>query len=334
MAGSAFINQVFEKAKAHSQRIVLPEGCDERVLEAANIITQKPIAKVTVLGDENKITSWFKEKKYDISSIDVINPETSSISDDYAKVLYEMRKHKGLSLEDAGKLVRQYNYFGTLMVKEGAADGLVSGAAQSTADTVRPALQIIKSANKGESVSSFFVMCVDDVPYIFSDCGLIQEPNAEELSSIAVQSALSAIKLGISPMVAMLSYSTHGSASSPSVDKVIKATELAKKKIAEEHSDKNIIIDGELQLDAAIVPKVAASKCSDSPLEGKARVLIFPDLGAGNIGYKLVQRMAGAEAYGPVLQGLNKPVNDLSRGCSVDDIVGTAAITVLQSLRN
>ncbi|MCF7818723.1 MAG: phosphotransacetylase, partial [Kiritimatiellales bacterium] len=228
--------------------------------------------------------------------------------------------------------VKHVNYFGMMIMQAGEADGLVSGAAHSTADTVRPALQIIKSAKKGSIVSSFFIECVNGTPYIFADCGLVENPDADQLAQIAVQSAHSAIQFNIPPKTAMLSYSTYGSAKNPLVDKVVEATALAKQKVAMESPDKNIIIDGELQVDAAIVPSVAKKKCPDSPLGGEARVLVFPDLNSGNIAYKIVERMAGAEAFGPLLQGLNKPVNDLSRGCSAEDIVGVVAISVLQSL--
>ena len=214
-----------------------------------------------------------------------------------------------------------------MMVQCGDADGLVSGAAHSTADTVRPALQIIK----GSFVSSVFFMCVQDTTYVFSDCALVENPDADQLAQIAVSSGLTALEFGIPGDVALLSYSTKGSASSSLVNKVIEATAKAKEMLAADHSDAPIRLDGELQLDAAIVPKVAGSKAPESELCGEARVIIFPDLNAGNIGYKLVQRLGGAEAYGPMLQGLNKPVNDLSRGCSAEDIVGLAAITAVQA---
>lgn len=332
MSRSAFIQQIIDSAKTHDRNIVLPEGSDERVREAANIIAQEKIAKVTLLGSVEDISAWFKHKGYSQDGITFINPETSEKVQEYADIFYEMRKAKGITPEQALDTVKQVTYFGTMIMQSGDADGMVSGAAHSTADTVRPALQVIKSAKKGGTVSSFFLECVNGVPYVFSDCGLVENPDADQLAQIAVQSANSAIKFDIPPMTAMLSYSTYGSASSPLVEKVQEATKLAKQLVMDEYSDKGIVIDGELQLDAAIVPAVAAKKAPESPLGGNARVLIFPDLNAGNISYKIVERMAGAEAFGPLLQGLNKPVNDLSRGCSVDDIVGVAAITVLQSL--
>ena len=332
MARSTFIQQIIDSAKTHDRNIVLTEGSDERVREAAYIIAQEKIARVTLLGDDAMISAWFEEKGYSLDGITLINPETSDKLQDYADAFFEMRKAKGITPEQALETVKKVSYFGTMIMQSGDADGMVSGAAHSTADTVRPALQVIKAAKKGGTVSSFFLECVNGVPYVFSDCGLVENPDANQLSQIALQSANSALQFEIPPMVAMLSYSTYGSASSPLVEKVQEATKLAKELASNEPAEKGIVVDGELQLDAAIVPSVAASKAPESPLGGNARVLIFPDLNAGNICYKIVQRMAGAEAFGPLLQGLNKPVNDLSRGCSVEDIVGVSAITVLQSL--
>lgn len=320
MSRSAFISDIIEKAKADPRTIVLPEGTDERITEAAKAITAEGIAKVVVLGDAAAAGRAGE-------GVTVINPQSAEKLDEYAQAFYELRKHKGLTPEQAKKtLQNEVNYFGMMMVQCGDADGLVSGAAHSTADTVRPALQIIK----GTFVSSIFFMCVQDITYIFSDCALVENPDADQLARIAVSSGQTALKFGIPGKVAILSYSTRGSASSPLVDKVIAATAKARVLLALESPDAPIQLDGELQLDAAIVPKVAKSKAPDSELEGEARVLIFPDLNAGNIGYKLVQRLGGAEAYGPMLQGLNKPVNDLSRGCSVEDIVGLTAITAVQ----
>ncbi len=331
MGRSTFIQQIIDAAKVKQSNVVLPEGHDERVLEAANIINQESIASITLLGDEQKIAEWFATKGYGLEGITVINPETSERLKVYAADFYELRKAKGITPEQALETVKQLNYFGMMIMQEGDADGLVSGAAHSTADTVRPALQIIKSAKRGATVSSFFIMDVNDKTYVFSDCALVVDPTAEQMADIAVDSALSAIAYDIPPRVALLSYSTRGSGKGEMVDKVAQATELAKKKIAEEYPDHGIVVDGELQADAAIVASVASKKAPDSPLGGEARVLIFPDLNSANIGYKLVQRLADAGAYGPVLQGLNKPVNDLSRGCSVEDIVGTVALTALQA---
>jgi len=305
MSRSAFITDIIEKAKASLRTIVLPEGADERVTEAAKQIAAEGIANVVVLGDES-VAARAGE------GVTVINPETSEKLDEYAQAFYELRKHKGLTLEQAKEtLTQEVNYFGMMMVQSGDADGLVSGAAHSTGDTVRPALQIIK----GSFVSSVMFMCVQGATYIFSDCALVENPDADQLAHIAVSSGLTALKFGIPGDVALLSYSTKGSASSSLVDKVIAATAKAKEMLAADHPEAPIRLDGELQLDAAIVPKVAASKAPESELSGEARVIIFPD----------------AEAYGPMLQGLNKPVNDLSRGCSAEDIVGLTAITAVQA---
>ncbi len=331
MERSIFIQQIIDAAKVRKSNIVLPEGNDERILEAANTINQERIASIILLGDEQQIAEIFSSKGWSLEGIKVINPETSEKLQDYADTFYELRKAKGMTLEQALETVKQFNYFGMMIMHAGEADGLVSGADHSTADTVRPALQIIKSAKKGATVSSFFIMDVNDKTYLFSDCALVENPTSEQLADIAVDSAVSALAYDIPPRVALLSYSTYGSGKSEMVEKVSKAVELAKQKVIEEFSDKDIVIDGELQADSAIVPGVAQKKAPNSPLGGEARVLIFPDLNAANIGYKLVQRLAGAGAYGPILQGLNKPVNDLSRGCSVEDIVGTVALTALQS---
>lgn len=327
MSRSAFITEVIEKARANQRTIVLPEGADERVTEAANAIVAEGIAKVVVLGDDSVAAKVS-------DSVTVVNPATAEKLDAYVQEFYELRKARGMTPEKAKEILQsQVNYFGMMMVQCGDADGLVSGAAHSTADTVRPALQIIKGARKGGMVSSLFFMVCNGTPYIFSDAGLVENPDADQLAQIAVQSAQTALQFELPAKVGMLSYSTKGSANSPLVDKVVEATAKAKELLAgDEFSSLDIELDGEFQLDAAIVPSVAASKAPDSAVAGQARVLIFPDLNAGNIGYKLVQRLGGAEAYGPVLQGLKKPVNDLSRGCSAEDIVGVAAVTAVQSL--
>jgi phosphate acetyltransferase len=334
MERSIFIQQIIDAAKVKQRNIVLPEGSDERVLEAANTINSEGIAKVIVLGDEQQIKDEFSSKGWNIDGITVINPETSDKLQEYADTFFEMRKAKGITPEQALETVKQVSYFGTMIMQSGDADGMVSGAAHSTADTVRPALQVIKAAKKGATVSSFFIMDVDNKTYIFSDCALVVDPTAEQLADIAVDSAISAMAYDIPPKVALLSFSSYGSGGKcPMVEKVQTALVLAKAKIDAEYPDLGIVIDGELQTDSAIVPGVAAKKTPESPLGGDARVLIFPDLNAANIGYKLVQRLAGAGAYGPVLQGLNMPVNDLSRGCYVEDIVGTVALTALQAAK-
>lgn len=328
-----FIDGVIAKAKEARKTIVLPEGEDDRVLEAAFILTREKIAKIVLLGDENEIRAKFAANGWSLDDIELINPKTSERLAKYADLFYELRKEKGVSREDALKTAQSANYFGTLMIKAGDADGMVSGAAHSTADTVRPALQIVKSARKDMDVSSFFFMSKDDKTFIFSDCGLTPCPDERGLANIAIQSAQTAVKFGIEPEIAMLSYSTHGSGKGEAVDKVQKATQLGKELAAsEEFKVLNIKLDGELQADAALVESVARTKAPGSEVAGHAKILIFPDLNAGNIAYKLVQRLGGYEAYGPALQGLKAPINDLSRGCSVQDIVGTVAITAVQAL--
>jgi phosphate acetyltransferase len=332
MSRSSFIQQIIDSAKLKHSTIVLPEGNDERVLEAANTIKTEGIASIILLGDEQSIRNWFVDKGYSIDGITIINPEISDHLAAYAHTFYELRKEKGITEEQALEAVKQVNYYGMMMMNAGDADGLVSGADHSTADTVRPALQIIKAEKKGATVSSFFIMDVNDKTYVFSDCALVVDPTAQQLADIAVASAVSAMAYDIPPKVALLSFSSYGSGGKcPMVEKVQEAVQLAKIKVEEEHAGMGIIIDGDLQADSAIVASVAQKKAPDSPLGGEARVLIFPDLNAANIGYKLVQRLADAGAYGPVLQGLKMPVNDLSRGCSVEDIIGTVALTALQA---
>lgn len=330
----SFIEEIKNRAKEDKKTIILPEAEDKRVLEAASKVIKQGFAKVILLGDEEKIKEDSSKNKIDLDGVDIINPLTSDKKEEYKQKLYELRKNKGMTLEQAEKLLKEPIYFGMMMLKDedSKADGLVSGAAHSTANTLRPALQILKTKPGTKLVSAFFVMCVPDCEYgengtfIFGDSGLNQNPTADELSEIAISSSKSFEQLvRKEAKVAMLSYSTKGSAKSELTEKVIEATELVKEK------ETNLMVDGELQLDAAIVPEIAASKAPDSPLKGEANVLIFPDLDAGNIGYKLVQRLAKAEAYGPITQGIAKPVNDLSRGCSSDDIVGVVAITAVQA---
>ena len=330
----AFIEEIKNRARNDIKTIILPEAEDKRVLEAASKVINQGFAKVILLGDKSRILE--NSKKYDINldGVDIINPLTSEKKEEYKQKLYELRKNKGMTLEQAEELLKEPIYFGMMMLKDenSKADGLVSGAAHSTANTLRPALQILKTKPGTKLVSAFFVMCVPNCEYgengtfIFGDSGLNQNPTAEELSEIAISSSKSFEQLvRKEAKVAMLSYSTKGSAKSELTEKVIEATKLVKEKEA------NLMVDGELQLDAAIVPEIAESKAPESPLKGEANVLIFPDLDAGNIGYKLVQRLAKAEAYGPLCQGIAKPVNDLSRGCSADDIVGVVAITAVQA---
>ena len=314
--------------------IILPESEDKRVLEAASKVINQGFANIILLGDQDKIETECKKYNIDIRGVKIVNPLTSDKKEEYIKKLYELRKAKGMTIEQAEKLLKQPIYFGMMMLKDEnkVADGLVSGAIHSTADTLRPALQILKTAPNTKLVSAFFVMCVPDCEYgqngtfIFGDSGLNQNPTADELSEIAISSSKSfEVLVQKAPKVAMLSYSTKGSAKSELTEKVIEATNLVKEK------DPKLLVDGELQVDSAIVPEIAKSKAPDSPLKGNANVLIFPNLDAGNIGYKLVQRLAKAEAYGPLCQGIAKPVNDLSRGCSTDDIVGVVAITAVQA---
>lgn len=334
MLESKFIQNVLAEAKKHYKTIVLPEGEDLRVLKAAHIINKDKICKIILLGDEAQIKSDFAKNGWDIEGIEIINPATSEKLEAYTNLLYELRKAKGMTEEEAKKTALIPNYFGTLMIKAGDADGMVSGANHSTADTVRPALQIIKSAHKDRGVSSFLVMVSNDKPYVFSDCGVVINPTAKELADIALEASLSAIKFGFEPRVAMLTYSTYGSGKGELVDKVVEATKLAKEALkTDEFKDLHIELDGELQADAALDAVVAKKKAPESHVAGQANVLVFPNLEAGNIGYKLLQRLGGCEAYGPVLQGLNAPVNDLSRGAFAEDIVGVIAITALQAVK-
>lgn len=328
----SFIDGVKQRAKSNIKTIALPEATDKRVLEAANKITKEGFAKVILLGNKTKIEKIAMEHSISIDGISIVNPIDSDKYEEYANALYNLRKAKGMTEEQAHELMKDETHFGMMMVKMGACDGLVSGAIHSSSDTLRPALQILKTAPNTKLVSAFFLMVVPNCEYgengvfVFSDCGLNQNPNSDELSEIAISSSKSFEQLvGKTPKVAMLSYSSYGSAKSELVDKVQEATKLVKEKEPE------LLVDGELQLDAAIIPEVAASKAKGSKIAGHANTLIFPDLNAGNIGYKLVQRLAKAEAYGPLCQGIAKPVNDLSRGCSADDIVGVVAITAVQA---
>jgi len=330
---SKFLDTIISRAKADKQTIVLPEGNDIRTIQAADMILKAGYANLIILGDEAEISKL--AEGLDISGAKIVNPLTDANRQAYADKLYEMRKAKGMTPEQALELISNPLYYGVMMVKDEQADGMVAGACNSTANVLRPSLQILKTAPDSKLVSSFFVMVVPDCEYgengtfVFSDCGLNMNPNAEEVSEIALASAKSFKALvGAEPKVAMLSFSTYGSAKDPLVDKMQEATKLAKEK------NPALCLDGEIQLDAAIVPSINKSKAPGSPLNDGANVLVFPDLNAGNIGYKLVQRLAKAEAYGPVTQGIAKPVNDLSRGCSAEDIAGVVAITCVQAQNN
>ena len=331
----SFIEQIKQRAKQEIKTIVLPEATDVRILEAAEMIKNEGYAKVILIGNEEEVRKLAKERNIDIGETKIIDPAVSIETARYSKELYELRKSKGMTEEQAEKLVLEPVYFGMMMVKLNEADGLVSGAAHSTSDTLRPALQILKTAPGTKLVSTFSVMVVPNCEYgengvfVFADCGLNQNPNSEELSEIAISTANSFKQiLGKEPKVAMLSYSTKGSAKAEEVDKVRIATELAKEKAPD------LAIDGEMQFDAAIIPEIAKSKAPGSNVAGQANTLVFPELEAGNIGYKLVERLAKAEAYGPICQGMAKPVNDLSRGCKAEDIVGVVAITCVQAQQN
>ena len=329
---SAFTDKLKQRAKADLKTIVLAEGEDIRTLEAADMVIKEGYAKIIILGNVDKINAMAAEKGLDLSAAQIIDPETSDKTAAYADKFYEMRKAKGMTPDKALETVKNVLYYGVMMVEEGAADGMVAGACNSSANVIRPSLQVLKTKPGTKLVSAFFVIVVPDCEYgengsfVFSDSGLVENPDADALSEIAIASASSFKQLiGAEPKVAMLSYSTYGSAKSELVDKVQEATRLAKEKAPE------LKLDGEMQLDAAIVPEIGKSKAPDSDIAGSANVLIFPDLNAGNIGYKLAQRLAKAEAYGPVLQGIRKPVNDLSRGCSAEDIAGVVAITCVQA---
>ncbi len=329
-----FIESIKERARKEIKTIVLPEAEDIRTLKATEMALKEKYANIILIGNKEEVLKKAEKNNINIKEAQIVEPKTNQNYEKYSNLLYELRKAKGMTIEKAKELVLDPVYFGMLMVKdeETKADGLVSGAIHSTADTLRPALQILKTAPDTKLVSAFFIMVVPNCEYgsngtfIFGDAGLNANPNPEELSEIAISSSKSFEQLvGQEPKVAMLSYSTYGSAKSELTEKVIEATRLVKEKIPE------LKVDGELQLDAAIIPEVATSKAPGSDIAGKANVLIFPDLNAGNIGYKLVQRLAKAEAYGPLCQGISKPVNDLSRGCNYKDIAGVIAITAVQA---
>ncbi|MFP4015959.1 MAG: phosphate acetyltransferase [Halanaerobiales bacterium] len=321
-----------KKAIENRQTIVLPEGNEPRIIKAAASILEEKIADLFILGREEEIRSIAEKEEVSIEGAVLINPVNSDFLDEFTDVFYDLRKHKGITKEEARSKVVDPLYFGTMLVHTGRAAGMVAGSINATGDVLRPAFQVIKTKPGVSVVSGAFIMQVPECEYgnngifVFADCAVNPDPNPDQLAEIAVTSAETAqILLDIEPVVAMLSFSTKGSAKHELVDKVVKATNIARDKAPE------LILDGELQLDAAIVKSVAETKCPDNNVAGKANVLVFPDLQSGNIGYKLTQRLAGAEAVGPILQGIAKPINDLSRGCSVDDIINIVAITSVQS---
>lgn len=329
---SAFTDKLKERAKKEVKTIVLAEGEELRTLKAAEIVLREKYANIILLGKEEKILSMAQSENICIDGAKIICPETSEKHRAYAEQFFELRKKKGISMEEALETVKNCLYYGVMMVKMGDADGMVAGAVNSSANVLRPSLQILKTAPNTKLVSAFFIEVVpncefgENGTFLFADAALNVNPNADELSEIAISSAKSFETLvGAEPKIAMLSYSTYGSAKSELVDKIQEATRLAKEKRPD------LKLDGELQADAAMIPSVGESKAPQSPIAGHANVLVFPDLNAGNIGYKLVQRLAKAEAYGPILQGIAKPVNDLSRGCSAEDIAGVVAITCVQA---
>lgn len=330
---SKIIDSIIDKAKTLNKTIVLAEGEEPRTVEAAQTIVKNKIANVILLGDEEKLKAMYPYANFD--NIKIINPLTVDV-EDYANTLYELRKAKGMTLEDAHKQIRNYLNYGAMMIKKGDADGMVAGAINSTGNVLRAGLTIVKTKPGIKTVSSCFLMAFEGTPYkdrdimVFGDCAVNINPTAEQLADIAISSVATAKDLaGISePKVAMLSFSTKGSAKHEFVDKVVEATALVKEKAPE------IEVDGELQVDAAIVPSVGRLKAPNSDVAGKANVFIFPDLQSGNIGYKLTQRFSGATAIGPICQGFAKPINDLSRGCTSDDIVAVVAITSVQASQN
>ncbi|MDH7576819.1 MAG: phosphate acetyltransferase [Bacillota bacterium] len=329
----SLLEQIREKARQKKKIIVLPEGTEERTVKAAEILAKEQIADPILLGVEDEVTGVAKNLGVDLSKVRIIDPSRAADAESLAENLYEIRKSKGLTIDEARNLVKNPLYYGSMLVYTDAAHGLVAGAINTTGDVLRPALQTIKTAPGVSVVSGSFIMIVPDCEFgdngmfIFADCAVNPNPTAEQLAEIAYSSAETARSLcGMEPRIGMLSYSTKGSGGKhEDIEKVLKATEIAKQRYPD------LVLDGEFQADAALVPKVAKSKAPGSDVAGRVNVLIFPDLDAGNIGYKLVQRLAKAEAIGPILQGMAKPVNDLSRGCSVDDIVNVAAMCVVKA---
>ncbi|MCD8501978.1 MAG: phosphate acetyltransferase [Bacillaceae bacterium] len=322
---NGLFQQIEEKVKSHNPTIVFPEGLDERILEAASKLVENKVLQPILVGNKQEVELKAQKLGLSIVGIEILDPNTYPQFDELVSLFIERRKGK-VTEEGARKILLDVNYFGTMLVYSGKANGLVSGAAHSTGDTVRPALQIIKTREGVRKTSGVFVMVKEDTKLIFGDCAINIHPDSNDLAEIAITAAETARVFDIDPKVAMLSFSTKGSAVSPETEKVSDATKIAKEK------DPTLLIDGEFQFDAAFVPSVAKKKAPDSPLKGEANVFIFPSLEAGNIGYKIAQRLGGFEAIGPILQGLNKPVNDLSRGCNVEDVYKLALITAMQGI--
>ena len=325
MSADLFQKQLIDQARAAGAHIVLPEGDDDRILEAAHVLLRDKVAKLTILGNEADIKARAEELKLDLTGAEIINHLESPLAEEFAADFAELRKKKGVTLEQARETMQDISYFATMMVHKGLADGMVSGAAHTTAHTIKPSFQIIKTKPNASVVSSIFLMVMRGRLWAFGDCAVNPNPTAEQLSEIAIVSAQTASQFGIDPRVAMLSYSSGTSGSGPDVERAVAAVEAAKK------LDSSVKVDGPLQFDAACDPGVAAKKMPNSEVAGQANVFVFPDLEAGNIGYKTAQRTGGALAVGPILQGLNKPVNDLSRGATVPDIINTVAITAIQA---
>ncbi len=320
-----FTYQLLDRARSDRKRIVLPEGNDDRILKAAGRLLLRSVAELTILGDESQIRARAAELGVDLSQAVVLDPQTSELCDQFAEQYATLRSHKGVTVDRARETIHDVSYFGTMMVHNDMVDGMVSGARHTTAHTIRPAFEIIRTIEGVSTVSSIFLMCLADEVLAYGDCAIVPDPTAEQLADIAISSSRTAEQFGIAPRVAMLSYSTGTSGSGADVEKVRKATELVR------FRDPDLLVEGPIQYDAAVEPSVAATKMPDSQVAGRATVLIFPDLNTGNNTYKAVQRSAGAIAIGPVLQGLKKPVNDLSRGALVEDIVNTVAITAIQA---
>ena len=325
MSPVVFERQLVEQAKANRKHVVLPEGEDDRILQAADQLLKQGVAELTILGDVDDMNRRAADLGLDLTGANLVNHLESELAEEFAAEFAELRKKKGVTIEQARETMKDVSYFGTMMVHKGLADGMVSGAAHTTAHTIKPSFQIIKTAPGASVVSSIFLMVMQDRLWAFGDCAVNPNPTAEQIGEIAAVSAQTAAQFGIDPKVAILSYSTGTSGSGPDVDRAVEATAKAKELAPD------VAIDGPLQFDAACDPGVGAKKAPDSPVAGQANVFIFPDLEAGNAGYKIAQRTGGALAVGPVLQGLNKPVNDLSRGATVPDIVNTVAITAIQA---